>query len=59
MALSSLDDKGVKPTGEDLTRVLEQSEEAPRYGEGTGFRIPVTSVGDCADIEIVIDAKMS
>ena len=34
-------------------------DEAPRYGEGTGFRIPVTSLDDCADIEIVIEAKMS
>ena len=32
---------------------------APRYGEGTGFRIPVISVSDCADIELVIEAKMS
>ena len=34
-------------------------DEAPRYGEGTGFRIPVRSLADCADVEIVIEAKMS
>jgi len=34
-------------------------DEAPRYGEGTGFRIPVTSAADCTEIEIVIEAKMS
>ena len=39
--------------------VLALIDNAPRYGEGTGFRIPVTSVCDCADIEIVIEAKMS
>lgn len=34
-------------------------DEAPRYGEGTGFRIPVRSIADCTDVEIVIEAKMS
>jgi len=34
-------------------------DEAPRYGEGTGFRIPVRSLADCADVEVVIEAKMS
>lgn len=31
---------------------------APRYGEGTGFRIPVSSIADCADIETIVEAKM-
>ena len=39
--------------------ILLLIDEAPRYGEGTGFRIPVTSSADCTDIEIVIEAKMS
>ena len=34
-------------------------DEAPRYGEGTGFRIPVRTVPDCTEVEIVIEAKMS
>ena len=34
-------------------------DEAPRYGEGTGFRIPVSSIADCADIDVIIEAKMS
>jgi hypothetical protein len=28
--------------------------EAPRYGEGTGFRIPVSRAANCTDVEIVI-----
>ena len=40
-------------------RTLLLIDEAPRYGEGTGFRIPVTSAADCTDIETVIEAKMS
>jgi len=39
--------------------VLSLIDEAPRYGEGTGFRIPVASAGDIADIEVIIEAKMS
>jgi len=42
--------------GPDALAVID---EAPRYGEGTGFRLPVTSRSDCKDIEIVIEAKMS
>ncbi|MGD2071113.1 MAG: DUF3788 domain-containing protein [Gemmatimonadota bacterium] len=34
-------------------------DEAPRYGEGTGFRVPVASVGDCSDVEVVLEAKMA
>lgn len=34
-------------------------DEAPRYGEGTGFRIPVNSEADCAAAEVIIEAKMS
>jgi len=45
---------------DDLSpEVLHAIDEAPRYGEGTGFRIPVAQAADCADIEIVIEAKMS
>ena len=39
--------------------VLSLIDEAPRYGEGTGFRIPVASAGDIPDIEVIIEAKMS
>jgi hypothetical protein len=39
--------------------VLALIDEAPRYGEGTGFRIPVTSISDCSDIETIVEAKMS
>lgn len=39
--------------------MLSIIDEAPRYGEGTGFRIPVTSPDDCASIELIIEAKMS
>ena len=39
--------------------VLSLIDEAPRYGEGTGFRIPVASPGDIPDIEVIIEAKMS
>ena len=34
-------------------------DEAPRYGEGTGFRIPLKSLDDCRDVEIIIEAKMT
>ena len=45
---------------DDLSpEVLHAIDEAPRYGEGTGFRIPVAQAADCTDIEIVIEAKMS
>ncbi len=45
---------------DDLSpEVLNAIDEAPRYGEGTGFRIPVAQTADCTDIEIVIEAKMS
>ena len=33
-------------------------DQAPRYGEGTGFRIPVSSIADCTDVEVVVEAKM-
>jgi len=39
--------------------VLSLIDGAPRYGEGTGIRIPVASAGDIADIEVIIEAKMS
>jgi len=39
--------------------VLSLIDEAPRYGEGTGFRIPVPSADDIPDIEVIIEAKMS
>jgi len=39
--------------------VLSLIDGAPRYGEGTGIRIPVPSAGDIADIEVIIEAKMS
>lgn len=39
--------------------VLSLIDEAPRYGEGTGFRIPVASAGDIVDIEVIIEAKLS
>lgn len=39
--------------------VLSLIDEAPRYGEGTGFRIPLASAGDIVDIEVIIEAKMS
>ena len=38
--------------------VLAFIDEAPRYGEGTGFRVPVTSTADCSDIEVIVAAKM-
>lgn len=38
---------------------LNVIDEAPRYGEGTGFRLPVESASDCADVEIVVEAKMA
>jgi hypothetical protein len=41
------------------TGTLALIDEAPRYGEGTGFRVPVTSVADCTEIETIIEAKMS
>jgi len=41
------------------TQTLALIDEAPRYGEGTGFRVPVTSVADCSDIETILEAKMS
>ena len=34
-------------------------DEAKRYAEGTGFRIPVASVEQCSDVEVVIEAKMA
>ena len=40
----------------DFLRLIE---EAPRYGKGTGFRIPVAKAEDCADLEIVIEARMA
>jgi hypothetical protein len=36
----------------------ELIDRAPRYGEGTGFRMPVSSIADCADVEVVVEAKM-
>jgi len=39
--------------------VLAIIDEAPRYGEGTGFRVPVSSNADCSDIETIVEAKMS
>lgn len=39
--------------------VLSLIDEAPRYGEGTGFRIPLASAGDIVDIEVIIEAKLS
>jgi hypothetical protein len=36
----------------------ELIDQAPRYGEGTGFRIPVSSIADCKDVEVVVEAKM-
>ena len=39
--------------------VLGIIDEAPRYGEGTGFRIPVTSRADCSAIETIVSAKMA
>ena len=45
--------------GQMSPEALALIDEAPRYGEGTGFRIPVTSLADCKDIEIAIEAKMS
>ena len=38
---------------------LELIDGARRYAEGTGFRIPVSSPDDCADVEVVVQAKMS
>jgi len=38
---------------------LELIDGARRYAEGTGFRIPVSSPEDCADVEAVVQAKMS
>jgi len=39
--------------------VIALIDEAPRYGEGTGFRVPVSSPEDCEDIEMIIEAKMA
>lgn len=39
--------------------VLGIIDEAPRYGEGTGFTIPVTSKAQCAVIETIVEAKMA
>jgi hypothetical protein len=33
-------------------------EQAPRYAQGTGFRIPAATVADCADVEVAVAAKM-
>ena len=45
---------------DDVTAAtLTLIDEAPRYGEGTGFRVPVASSSDCADLEVIIEAKMS
>jgi len=45
---------------DDLSpEVLSLIDEAPRYGEGTGFRIPLASAGDIVDIEVIIEAKLS
>lgn len=52
-ALGVLDRGGLSPT------VLELIEAAPRYAEGTGFRIPVADVADCDAIETILRAKMS
>lgn len=47
-------------TRSDLSQeVLDIIDAAPRYGEGTGFRIPVAAAADCTEIETVIEAKMS
>jgi hypothetical protein len=40
------------------TATRELIDQAPRYGEGTGFRMPVSSIADCAAVEVVVDAKM-
>ena len=45
--------------GDLSPEVLSLIDGAPRYAEGTGFRIPVASAGDIADIEVIIEAKMS
>lgn len=39
--------------------VLDLIDEAPRYGEGTGIRIPVSDRAECGDIETILRAKMS
>lgn len=39
--------------------VLARIDDAPRYGEGTGFRVPVTTVADCPQIEVIVEAKMA
>ncbi len=39
--------------------VLALIDQAPRYGEGTGFRVPVASKADCTAIETIVEAKMS
>ena len=36
----------------------ELIDQARRYVEGTGFRIPVSSIADCADVEVVVEAKV-
>jgi len=45
---------------DDLSAAMSKViDEAPRYAEGTGFRLPVESASDCADVEIVVEAKMA
>lgn len=34
-------------------------DQAPRYGEGTGFLLPVSTAADCDEVEVVIEAKMA
>jgi hypothetical protein len=41
------------------TGTVQLIDQAPRYGEGTGFRIPVSSKADCDEVEVVVEAKMS
>jgi hypothetical protein len=38
---------------------LAMIDDAPRYGEGTGVRLPVTALANCADVEILVEAKMA
>lgn len=37
---------------------LALMDEAPRYAEATGLRVPVTSVSDCSEIEVIMEAKV-
>lgn len=46
--------------GLDLSpAVVDMIDGAKRYGEGTGFRLPVAGLDDLADIKLLVQAKVS